>query len=104
MEDDKNLVHQYGLKQKALKKENIKYIKRIPYYISGFVFFAIGLIYLLDGRVNHYVGNTFNLIVIIAAILGLTCLFYIIIIYIKTKKNNIEIRVLEIKTYNIMKL
>ena len=44
MGEEKKLVYQYELKQKALKKENQKYIKRIPYYIFGFIFFVESII------------------------------------------------------------
>ena len=104
MGEEKKLVYQYELKQKALKKENQKYIKRIPYYIFGLIFFAIGLITLLDGKIDHYVGNSFNLILVVTSFVGLISIIYLIIIYIKTKKNNAEIKVLGNKVYNEMKL
>ena len=104
MGEEKKLVYQYELKQKALKKENLKYKKRVPYYIFGFIFFAIGLITLLDGRVDHYVDNSFNLILVITSIVGFISIIYLIIIYMKTKKNNAEIKVLGNKVYNEMKL
>jgi uncharacterized membrane protein len=104
MGEEKKLVYQYELKQKALKKENQKYIKRIPYYIFGFIFFAIGLITLLDGRVDNYVSNSINLIILITSIVGLISIVYLIIIFIKIKKNNAEIKVLGNKVYQEMKL
>ncbi len=104
MGEEKKLVYQYELKQKALKKENRRYKKRVPYYIFGFVFFAIGLIYLLDGRIDTYVINSFNLILIVSSILTVVSAVYLMIIYIKTKKNNTEIKVLGTKIYKLMKL
>ena len=101
---EKELVQQYELKQKKLKKENLIYKKRVPYYIFGFVFFAIGLITLLDGRVNNYVGNSYNLILIISFVLSIISVVYLVIIYIKTKKNNTEIKALGTKVYKLMKL
>jgi hypothetical protein len=104
MGTEKELVQQYELKQKKLKKENLTYKKRAPYYIFGFVFFAIGLISLLDGRVDNYVGNSFNLILVITLFAGLISIVYLIIIYVKTKKNNTEIKALGTKVYKLMKL
>ncbi len=101
---EKKLVYQYELKQKALKKENRRYKKRVPYYIFGFVFFAIGAIYLLDGIIDNCVINSFNLILIITSILTVVSIIYLMIIYIKTKKNNTEIKVLGTKIYKLMKL
>lgn len=101
---EKKLVRQYELKQKKLKKENLTYKKRAPYYIFGFIFFAIGLISLLDGRVNNYVGNSFNLILIITSVLSIISIAYLALIYIKTKKNNTEIKALGTKVYKLMKL
>ena len=104
MGEDKKLVQHYELKQKKLKKENKRYKKMIPYYIFGFIFFALGLISLLDGKVDAFVGNSYNLIVVILSILGLVSLVYLIIIYSKTKQNNTKIKALGIKAYKLMKL
>jgi len=101
---EKKLVQQYELKQKALKKENLRYKKRIPYYIFGFVFFAIGLIYLLDGIIDNCIVNSFNLILIISSIFTVVSMVYLMIIYIKTKKNTTEIKTLGTKIYKLMKL
>jgi len=101
---EKKLVYQYELKQKALKKENRRYKKRIPYYIFGFIFFAIGLISLLDGRIDNCVVNGFNLILIVTSIFSVVSIVYLMIIYIKTKKNTTEIKVLGTKIYKLMKL
>lgn len=104
MGDNKKLVQTYELKQKALKKENKRYKKKIPYYIFGFIFFALGLITLLDGRINNFVGNSYNLIVAIITILGFISITYLIIVFRKIKKNNAEIKALGLKSYKIMKL
>ncbi|MBL4643235.1 MAG: hypothetical protein JKY44_06560 [Flavobacteriaceae bacterium] len=101
---EKKLVYQYELKQKALKKENRRYKKRIPYYIFGFIFFGIGLISLLDGRIDNCVVNGFNLILIVTSIFSVVSIVYLMIIYIKTKKNTTEIKVLGTKIYKLMKL
>lgn len=104
MGEEKKLVYQYELRQKALKKENRRYKKRAPYYIFGFIFFAIGVIYILDGRIDNCVINSFNLILIITSILTIVSVVYLMILYIKTKKNNTEIKVLGTKIYKLMKL
>lgn len=104
MGEEKKLVHYYEQKQKTLKKENKRYKKMIPYYIFGFIFFALGLITLLDGKVNDLVGNSYNLIVVILSIVSLISLVYLIIIYTKTKRNNTKIKALGIKAYKLMKL
>jgi len=101
---EKKLVYQYELRQKELKKENLTYKKRIPYYIFGFVFFAIGLISVLDGIIDNCVVNSFNLILIITAIFTIISMVYLMIIYVKTKKNTTEIKVLGTKIYKLMKL
>lgn len=104
MGKDKKLVYQYELKQKALKKENIKYKKRVPYYIFGFVFIALGIISLLDGIIDNCVLNSYHLILIITSIFGLISMVYLMIIYIKIRNNNTEIKALGTKIYRQMKL
>ena len=101
---EKKLVYQYELKQKALKKENRNYKKRIPYYIFGFVFFGIGLISILDEIIENCVVNSFNLILIVSSVISVVSIVYLMIIYIKTKKNTTEIKVLSTKIYKLMKL
>ena len=90
--------------QKKIKKEKKKLIKSIPYFIFGFVFFGIGVIYLLEEKLNHIVGNSHNLILIIAIIFGIVSLIYMIIISLKVKNKNEELKLLGNKLYNLMKL
>ena len=104
MGDEKKLVHQYELKQRILKKENKKYIKRIPYYIFGFVFLTFGLIKLFDGKLNSLTGNSSNLIIIIVSIISLIALIYLITTYRKIKNNKKKIKDLGSQLYRIMKL
>lgn len=104
MEDYKMLVHKYEQKQKALKKENITYKKRAPYYIFGLIFFALGLISLSEGKLNDYVENSYNLIIIITIIFILIIILYLIGIYRISQKNKKEIKNLGNKIYKLMKL
>lgn len=104
MEDYKKLTLKYERSQKTLRKENKILIKKIPYYIFGFLFFAIGLLMLLDGKLNEFVGNSFNLILIIAILFSIFSLVFLVLISIKTSRNKKEIKVLGNKLYKLMKL
>ncbi len=104
MGDQKQLVQQYEQKQKALKKENKIYIRRIPYYLFGLIFCALGLITLLDGKLNNYVGNSYNLILVVATVFAFISIIYLVIILKNLRRNKKEIKALGNKVYKIMKL
>ena len=104
MEDYKKLTQKYTHSQKALRKENKRLIKKAPYYLFGFLFFALGLIMLLDGELNEFVGNSFNLILIIAILFSIFSLVFLVLISIKTTRNKKEIKILGNKLYKLMKL
>ena len=87
MGEKEKLVHRYELKQKKLKKENRTYRKKVPYYIIGFIFFALGLIMILDGKLNEHVGNSYNLILIIISITVLFFMVYLIRVNLKIRNN-----------------
>lgn len=104
MEEKEKLVHRYELKQKKLKKENQAYKKKIPYYLFGFIFFAFGLIMILDGKLNEYVGNSYNLILIVFTVTVLFFMMFLININLKIRSNKRKSKDLGNKIYRKMKL
>jgi hypothetical protein len=103
MEKEK-VVIEYETKQRELKKLVKKVKRKIPYFIFGFIFFGIALITLLDGKLTNFVGNSYNLILVISTILVVISTIYMVIISIKVKNINKEIKSLGEKMYNKMKL
>lgn len=104
MGEKEKLVHRYELKQKKLKKENRTYRKKVPYYVFGIILFALGLIMILDGKLNEYVGNSYNLILIIISLTVLSFIVYLIRINLKIRNNKVKIKDLGNKIYRKMKL
>jgi hypothetical protein len=104
MKENIEVVKKYKQRREHLRKKNNLYIKKIPNTFFKAIFIAIGLIFLLDGKVNAYVGNSLNLIIIIVSVFGFTFVSYLIRYYIKTKKNTIEIKTLGAKIQKLMSL
>jgi len=103
MENEK-LVIKFESKQRELKKR-IKTVKRkIPYTISGIILSGIALIILLDGKLNEFVGNSYNLILVISIVSIIFSIIYLILIYSKIKILNKESNSFGMKMYNKMKL
>lgn len=103
MEDEK-IVIKYETKQRELKKLIKKVKRKIPYSVIGIIFFGIALIFLLEGRLNKFIGNSYNLILVISIISFVFFIIYMISIYNKIKNINKENKSLGEKMYNKMKL
>ncbi|WKD86166.1 hypothetical protein KCTC32516_01525 [Polaribacter huanghezhanensis] len=101
MEKEK-IVIEYETKQRVLKKRVKKIKRKTPYSI--FIFFAIALVFLLDGKLDKFLGNSYNLIPIISAFFVLTTAIYIVMITLKIKDINKEVKSLGEKMYKKMKL
>ncbi len=103
MEKEK-LVIEYETKQRVLKKRVKKIKRKIPYSIFIFIFFAIALVFLLEGKLDKFLGNSYNLILVTSAFFVLTTAIYIVIITLKIKDINKEVQSLGEKMYKKMKL
>ncbi|MFT5762109.1 MAG: FtsH-binding integral membrane protein [Polaribacter sp.] len=104
MEKEESVI-KYEIRQTNLKKVVKKLKKKIPYFIFIFIFFGIALIILLEGVLNKFLGNnSYNLILIISAFFILLSLGYIIMMLLKIKSFNKEIKSLGEKMYHKMKL
>ncbi|MFN0730086.1 hypothetical protein [Polaribacter gochangensis] len=103
MVKEKTVVEQ-ETKQRVLKKRVKKIKGKIPYSIFIFIFFAIALVFLLEGKLDKFLGNSYNLILVISAFFVLTTAIYIVIITLKIKDINKEIQSLGEKMYKKMKL
>ena len=103
MEKEESIIT-YEIKQKKLKRKVKKLKKKTPYFIVGFIFFGISLFFLLEDKLNKFLGNSYNLILLISTICIFIIICYIIIITKKTNRVNKEVKTLGEKMYHIMKL
>ena len=103
MENQESVIN-YDLKQISLKRKIAELKKKIPYFIFGFVFFGIGLFLLLDGRLNDFIGNSYNLILVLSILYIIISLIYLVFMYIKINRIKAKIKVLGEKMHNKMKL
>lgn len=104
MENTNQQITTYENKQRTLKKEKKLLKKKVPYFLFGLLFFALGTITLLDGKCNEYLGNSNNLILITLSLLLIISFVYLIIVSVKIKRKNTEIKTLGNKLYQLMKL
>ena len=103
MEKEK-IVIEYETKQRVLKKHVKKIKRKTPYSIFIFIFFAIVLVFLLEGKLDKFLGNSYNLILVISAFFVLTTAIYIVTITLKIKDINKEVKSIGEKMYKKMKL
>lgn len=97
-------VIEYEIRQTSLKKVVKKLKNKIPYFILGFIFFGTALVILIEGVLNKFLGNSYNLILIISAFFVLLSSSYMIMMTLKINKISKEIKSLGEKMYHIMKL
>lgn len=97
-------VIEYEIRQTSLKKVVKKLKNKIPYFIFGFVFFGTALIILIEGVLNKFLGNSYNLILIISTFFVLFSSGYMIMMLLNINSINKEIKSLGEKMYHKMKL
>ena len=103
MENQESVIN-YDLKQISLKRKITELKKKVPYFIFGFGFVGIGLFLLLDGKLNGFIGNSYNLILVLSILYIISSLIYLVFIYIKINRIKAEIKVLGEKMHYKMKL
>ncbi len=103
MKKDKSVIKD-EIKQTKLKKELRRFKKKIPYSILLLVCFSFVLVYLIEGKIYKYLGDSYNLILVISVFLVSIVIIYMITIIIKMNSIKKEIKLLGEKMYQRMKL
>ncbi len=103
MNKDKSVIKD-EIKQTKLKKELRRFKKKIPYSILLLVCFSFVLVYLIEGKIYKYLGDNYNLILVISIFLVSIVIIYMITIIIKMNSIKKEIKLLGERMYQRMKL
>jgi uncharacterized membrane protein len=104
MNGNKHEVIALEERQRKLKKEVKQIKKRMPYYITGFFFFSFLIIGLFEGKLDKYIGDSINFIIIVGIVCCATCLVYLITLTKKVASKKKENKEIGSKLYRLMKL
>ncbi|TVZ55753.1 hypothetical protein OD91_1020 [Lutibacter sp. Hel_I_33_5] len=91
-------------RQEELKSAIQKRKKRATKYLTGFILLSLIFIVFMESRVYSYFGNSINFILVVLSFTIIICLTYLIRIYLLIDKKNKEIKEINNKLYQLMRL